>query len=348
MMRYQKSILILTLLAGAFTACADKDAAPAQEEVPAFGESYLRQLQPRDSVLIADQLRYGFRIQGAIDGELFQPLPEKPALPGIRVIGEWEIATLGTRSEGGLEVHDLDAHIRLTSFDAGSYELPELGVVIGHDDDEADTLRFEGKTIDFVNCAVDTTKFTPENLHIPPTAIVRFPWTAAEKRRVAAWSAAGVVLLGLLILGIWWLLRRRRKALEAAIPDPPHIRALRKIDAYRSDAYWKPEKQKAFYSGITDALKEYIGSRYAFDAPEMTSGEVLQHLRKETDLDKDLRDGLGHLFEVADYVKFARHTADDAENAGVVPFAVGFVTRTYQEVLEKEAAESNNGKEAAQ
>ena len=306
-----------------------------QEPVPepAAGETYLIPLQrERDSLLIADQLRYGFRLEGVDPGEeALTPLPEKTGalLPGIRQVGEgWQLE-IRPREDGRC---DVDAFLTLTSFDAGIYELPPLGAVIG-----GDTTWFEGKKVEFVNCAVDTTKFTPDRLHIPPTPIIRFPWTAHEKWVFA--GLCGLILLGVALvgLGIWLLIRHyRRKALEA-VPDPAHIVALRKIDAYRSDSYWKPERQKSFYSGITDALKEYIGSRYGFDAPEMTSGEVLRHLKKETDLDRDLRDGLGHLFEVADYVKFARHTAGDSDNAHVVPFATGFVTRTWQQLLDAEA-----------
>ena len=324
-------IIAAAVLVGACSSPKEETA----PEIPAPGETYLRQLQPRDSVLIADQLRYGFRLEGVEDGPVTL-LPEKPSCPGIRFIGDepWQVDTLSG---------SVDAFLTLTSFDAGSYELPPLGAVIG-----GDTLLFEGKTVEFVNCAVDTTKFTPENLHIPPTGIVRFPWTKAEKQRVAFWIAFGLIIISLIVFGIIHLARRRRKAEAAALPEPPHIRALRKIDSFRNDSYWKPERQKAFYSGITDALKEYIGSRYGFDAPEMTSGEVLHHLKKQTDVDRELLSGLGHLFEVADYVKFARHSADDGENAGVVPFATGFVTRTWQQKLEAEAAQMKKTEEAGQ
>lgn len=332
----KRSFLTIWLVAAALVSCggpSPEESAPAE---PVYGETYLTQLQPRDSVLIADQLRYGFRLRGVIDGDPLELLPEKPELPGVRFIGEWQIDTLGTRSEGGLEVHDLDASIKLTSFDAGTYELPELGAVVSYYDGGHDTLLFEGRTLEVFNCPVDTTKFTPENINIPPTDIVRFPWTAKEWWTLIAFIGGGLLVLALLGFFLWRLIVLNREKWVAVPQDPAHIRALRKIDAYRGDSYWAPEKQKGFYSGITDALKEYIGERYRFDAPEMTSEEVLNHLKKGTDLPKELRDGLGHLFEVADYVKFAKHTAPDEENAAVVPFATRFVTQTYQQQLEEE------------
>lgn len=318
------------LAAAALCGCASPKGEVAQPE-PAPGETYLIPLQPRDSVLIADQLRYGFRLED-VEGPLTL-LPEEPACPGIRMVKEgWQVDTLAVRGSGAERRYDIDAHLILTSFDEGSYELPPLGAVSGED-----TLLFDGKTLEVWNCPVDTAKFAPGTLRIASTPIVRFPWTAREKWLFAGLCALCLLVIGGIVLGIWLIVRSKRRRAGEVEAEPAHIRALRKIDAYRGDAYWKPEKQKTFYSGITEALKEYIGYRYEFDAPEMTSREVLGHLKKETDLNPELREGLGHLFEVADFVKFARHTVDDSENARVVPFATNFVTSTWQEVLEAEA-----------
>lgn len=324
-------IRYMALVALLAAACGKTDnAAPEALQLPEEG-GYLVQLQKRDSVLIADQLRYGFRVRGVIEGDPFQPLPEKPEQPGIRFIGDWHIDTLQTRSEGGLQVSDLDAYLILTSFDEGSYELLPLGAVTAFD-----TLSFDSRTLEVKNCPVDTAKFAPGTLYIPATDPVRFPWSTAAKWRFAGFIA-GLVLAGAaLAFGLWRLIRRllHRGGAAAEEQEPAHLRALRKIDSYRDDKYWKPENQKTFYSGITDALKEYIGQHYGFDAPEMTSGEVLQALRKEKDLPAELRTGLGHLFEVADFVKFAKHTVGREETATVVPFATGFVTTTWQQELE--------------
>ena len=41
------------------------------------------------------------------------------------------------------------------------------------------------------------------------------------------------------------------------------------------------------------------------------------------------------------FVKFAKHTASDEENARALPTAVRFVTSTYQTVLEEEQQSSD-------
>ena len=98
---------------------------------------------------------------------------------------------------------------------------------------------------------------------------------------------------------------------------------------------WAPEKQKAFYSGITDTLREYIADRYGIGAMEMTTAEIFKDM-KMTDAPADLMEELKELFERADFVKFAKFTASDEDNAKALPTAVRFVTSTYQVDIEKD------------
>ena len=89
---------------------------------------------------------------------------------------------------------------------------------------------------------------------------------------------------------------------------------------------------------VTDALREYIVARYGVGAMDMTTAEIFEGL-KETDVPEDLYQEMKDLFERADFVKFAKFTASDEENAQVLPQAVRFVTTTYQTQLEEENQE---------
>ena len=102
---------------------------------------------------------------------------------------------------------------------------------------------------------------------------------------------------------------------------------------------WVPEKQKAFYSGVTDALREYISSRYGVSAMEMTTAEIFADM-KGADVPKELLSEVQTLFERADFVKFAKYVASDEDNASVLPLAVRFVTETYQTQVEEESEAS--------
>ena len=137
-------------------------------------------------------------------------------------------------------------------------------------------------------------------------------------------------------------MRRRRAAAEGLKPkDPAYIVALRELDKWRGDKFWAPDKQKTFYSGITDTLKTYIEDRFGIDAPEMTTAELFAALKEAEDLPEELREQTRELYECADFVMFAKHLASEEENARALPTAVRFVTSTYQTALEEEPKESD-------
>ena len=111
--------------------------------------------------------------------------------------------------------------------------------------------------------------------------------------------------------------------------------ALRGLDKFRGNRYWAPDKQKFFYSGVTDVLREYISSRFGVGAMEMTTAEIFDGL-KDKDIEPALRDEALELFRTSDLVKFAKMTVSDEENMKAVPAAVRFVTATWKTEEEKE------------
>ena len=158
----------------------------------------------------------------------------------------------------------------------------------------------------------------------------------------------GVLLLAALAYLVWRFVVRRRKDEVQAHKDPPYIVALRRLDGFRGEKFWVPEKQKAYYSGITDTLREYIADTFGIDAREMTTAEIFDALKGHERLTDELYGSTKDLFELADFVKFAKHVASDEENAAALPLSVRFVTSTYQSTLEDESQQGrdDNEKEA--
>ena len=134
---------------------------------------------------------------------------------------------------------------------------------------------------------------------------------------------------------------RKRKEKTETCTEPAYIVALRGLDRYRGDKYWAADKQKTMYSGITDTLRTYIESRFDVNAEEMTTAEIFSALKGAGDIPEDLYKDVKELFELSDFVKFAKHTASDEDNARAIPTAVRFVTSTYQSQLDAEAAEKS-------
>ena len=290
------------------------------------GETFLEPLQKRDSVLVADQLRYGVVLKDVKENTpLALPEFKMEKDSPLEIVGSWQLdSTRVSRKKESPARYDIRASIILSAFWGGSYELPDIPVLL-----DGDTLVFRAaQQLEVKELPVDMENFQPND--IKPQ--VKFPYTFKE---VFPWVLGVLVLAALIYLLVRWLLSRRKAAIEKENAEPAHIRALRKLDAFRSDKFWAPEKQKTFYSGVTDALREYIASRFGVGAMEMTTAEIFEGL-KGTDVPADLYEEMKDLFERADFVKFAKFTASDEDNAKVLPGAVRFVTTTYQAEVDAE------------
>lgn len=319
-------------------------------DVVPSGDAALVQLQKRDSILIADQLRYSVRLEGMKEGDAFA-LPDISSMSNdtLTVLGTWRLDTLVR----GRVVHprnanaarkalaggfDVDAGIVIAPFEEGTYYLPDIPVLRTRDG-KTDTLIFKGVEMEVKTMPVDTATFEIHDIK----GQIQYPVTFAE---VLPWVLGGLGFAALTALLVWLGVRASKRKQEALKPrDPAYIVALRELDKYRSDKYWAPEKQKAFYSGITDALKFYIDERFGVDAPEMTTAELFKALKSEKDITPQMYASLKELFERADFVKFAKFIAGDEDNAGALPLAVSFVTTTYQTELERETAGEEAGKD---
>ncbi len=304
------------------------------------GKAFLTRLQPRDSVLVADQLEYGFELDGVKEGTDFMfPDYSEGFCPGVEIVSPWTLDTV--KVEKGRKktpkVMDIRGSVTIASFDEGKYDLPPIFLVRISPEGVVDTLAFAPEILEVKTMPVDTSTFELHDIK----GQIQYP---VEFREVLPYMAGAIALLLIVILAVFLTRKYFRNRSEAAARrEPAHITALRKLDKFRGDSYWAPEKQKAFYSGVTDALREYIVSRYGVSAMEMTTKEIFDEL-KGRDIRPDLYEEARELFERADYVKFAKYVATQQENAAAVPSAVKFVTMTYQEELDAESGDVSQDK----
>jgi len=307
------------------------------EIVPA-GKTYIKPLQERDSVLIADQFEYGVVLE-KVDKSTSIALPDLKGVfnDTLVLVRNWQLDTLYSGKKISSKKfaklngkpYSLRASLIVSPFEEGEYQLPQIPVLRQDGSGAPDTLLFEAQSLDVKTIPVDTASFQTHELKPQIT----YPITFKEVMPKVA-IALGVIFL---IAALVWLLSRRKKKVSELIhKDPPHIVALRELDKYRSEKLWAPEKQKYFYSGITDALKTYIDARFGVDAPEMTTAELFAALKGEKDLTPELYAETKALFELADFVKFAKFHASEEDSAKALPVAVRFVTTTYQAEITEE------------
>lgn len=340
--------------AGAQNVGANDTDIPRDRWVHMDGE-FLRQIQQRDSILIGDQLEYGFKLNDVADGTVLG-FPEL-ADEHLELIESWTQKVDYKKDKPGYM--DVEASIKIAAFDEGTYRLPPIIIGRMTPDGKVDTLFFDPMEMEVKTIQLDAETFQPH----PMKDMIQTPFNWEEfVYTVKELWAAFIELLPSLLIGkwviiliitglcIWWIRKKKGAGLSAssAVSEPAHIVALRKLDAFRSNALWVPEKQKDFYSGVTDTLREYISRRYGIGAMEMTTAELFDIAKSVEGFPVDQLVELKDLFLTADFVKFAKFVASDEESASAVPKAVRFVTMTYQSELEKQqtkAMEENANKE---
>ena len=246
-------------------------------------------------------------------------------------LSPWVLDTVKVKKQkkGMPRLLDIRGSLRITSFDEGVYDLPQIMLGRLSKDGVIDTLVFDQMRLEVKTMPVDTATFVPHDIKgqmkSPVTFIEILPWIAV------LW----VVTVLAIVITCLVLISKRKDDPAFARKDPAHIVVLRELDKYRGSRMWAPEKQKVFYSGVTDALREYISVRYGLPAMEMTTAEIFADM-KSSDVPKELLSEVQGLFERADFVKFAKYVASDEDNASVLPLAVRFVTETYQTEIKAE------------
>ena len=282
----------------------------------------------RDTILIGDQIEWIIPLEMAPGEKYFLEDVADPPAAGVEIIKPLEIDTLKS-ARGKLAI---EGRIILTSFDSGSYYLPPLIAMIERKNGAVDTLYMEGPTLEVTTVPIDTATYQIKDLK----GQIKYP---LQLKEVLPWAGVALLLAALIYALIHWIRMRRANRTflgKPIVKDPPHIVALRTLDKIRKAKLWQNDKQKQFYTEVTDALRVYIAGRYGIVAMERPSGEMLADLRKQ-DIEAGLYDNIAELFSRADLVKFAKYQASQPENEAAIPDAVRFVNSTYMQEIDAEA-----------
>ena len=310
--------LILTMML--LAACV---AGRAQEGNPATRLS-------RDTILIGDQIEWIIPLEMAPGEKYFLEDIADPPAPGVEIIKPLQLDTVSN----GRKSVKVEGKVILTSFDSGSYYLPPLIAMIERKSGAVDTLYMEGPTLEVTTVSIDTATYVIKDLK----GQIKYPLKFKE---LLPWIGLAL-LLALIVWALvrWIKMSRANRTFlgKPIVKDPPHIVALRALDKIRKQKLWQNDKQKQFYTEVTDALRVYIADRYGIVALERPSREMLADLKKQ-DIEEALYGKMDELFTRADLVKFAKYLASAEENEEVIPDAVRFVNATYIKEIDEEKKE---------
>lgn len=293
----------------------------------------------RDSILIGDQVWWILSLPDQARDPSFTRSVESPEMPGeavegVEILEGVRFDTIFHRKK----MQEIQARIKLTSFDSGSYSLPYMPLFLKRVDGGTDTLWFKGPVLYVNTIPVDTTSFKAYGLKPQ----MKYPITAAEILSVAGLLLALAAIVYLTVR----IIRRRRQNLplfhSLKPAEPPHVVALKALDKIRAQQLWKTQKVKHYYTVLTDVLRIYFYNRWGIQAMEQTSAEMLGSLNSVSEKDelltKEVITELQKVLNTSDLVKFAKYVPAENENEESLALAVKFVTSTarYEETENKE------------
>lgn len=288
-----------------------------------------------DSLFIGDQ--FDFVIE--VERDLVQTTLFPEFIPGKEGLVELvEVMPVDTLERDGRRLK-IAQRYRLAAFQEGLINMGKPGVLYA-DKNIVDTLYAPDSLVLKVGTfQIDSTSQSIYDLK--PQLTLKFK--LAEIRGYLLWGLLIVVLLALALYGLHRYLEARGRHLKdlfkPAPPEPPHVVAIKALEALHHQKLWQNNKHKLYYSTLTDILRTYIAGRWGVGAMEMTSDEIIASMR-EVELPEKARMDLTSVLMDADLVKFAKFTPEAEQNESDYTKVYYFVEETKPVEVDPEAEEN--------
>jgi len=292
-------------------------------------------VQPTE-ILIGEQALINLKVITPKEKTIHFPVYEKEIVPGIEVV-----AMLPPDTTIENNVMTLNFKYVVTSFDSTLYHIPHIPIFDGTDTIFSNSFGLKVSSPELSDSTLaylerinkgetDSIDFRQLQLNdIKPVRKPPFVWT--DYLWVLWIVLGGMLLLALIGFIIYLILRKKKKGYFFKPPQvlPAHVRALSELDKLKAEKIWQQGREKEFYSRLTDVLRSYIYEREGINALEMTSGEILNEIRKTTDIES-VYENLKQILSTSDLVKFAKYIPYPDENDLSLVNAYFFVNQTRE------------------
>ena len=270
-------------------------------------------------ILIGDQAKLRLQVSLDADKKAILPMYKDTLVTGVEIV---DVAKLDTQLLNGGKRMMLTREYTITSFDSALYFLPPMEVTV-----DSKVYRSQPLALKVFSIPVDT--LHPEQFFGPrPVTDAPFVWSDWY-----AATACGLLFIPGILLLIYLIhcIRSNKPIIRKIKVEPklpPHVVAMKEMERIKSEKSWQKGDQKVYYTDLTDVLRSYIKERFAFNATEMTSAEIMEHLLECKD--KEALKELKELFTTADLVKFAKHNPLMNENDANLLCAIDFIDETKE------------------
>ena len=252
------------------------------------------------NIKIGEQIEYKISVQAPADAVVV--FPEGQTFGALEMVKTNPTDTLKDAGKFRLE-----KAYYLTQFDEGKYTIPQQKIQISHKDFYTDSLLVEVH-----NVAVDTLK---QPLYdAKPIAEV----TSPSSFRLWLWIVLGLVVLLFSATALYFFIFRKKKlsAEEERKKLPPFERAIQDLKDLQNSKYLIESQHKAYYTRLTDIVKEYLEDEVHILAKESTTDELLAKVTAlqqtgKLHLSEETINNLKRVLQNADLVKFAKSKPSD-------------------------------------
>ena len=194
----------------------------------------------------------------------------------------------------------------LTQFDSGKYVIPSIKILINNKAFLSDSIK-----VQLANVQVDTLKQKMYDIK----DIVK------ANEGIGDWwkyLLALVLIGGLGALVYWYFKIRQKEKTEEVIYKTPIEKATTLLNNLEKKELWQHGEVKAYYSELTEIVRNYIEEAIEIPAMESTTSELIEGLKvasqkKKMKLSKETIDNLFVVLKQADLVKFAKSKPLDFE-----------------------------------
>ena len=253
------------------------------------------------NIKIGEQIEYKISVQAPADAVVV--FPEGQTFGALEMVKTNPTDTLKEAGKFRLE-----KAYYLTQFDEGKYTIPQQKIQISHKDFYTDSLLIEVH-----NVAIDTLK---QPLYdAKPIAEVTSPFSS----HLWLWIVLGIVALLLTTAALYFFVLRKKKLSteEERKKLPPFERAIQDLKDLQNSKYLIESQHKAYYTRLTDIVKEYLEDEVHILAKESTTDELLAKINDlqqtgKLHLSAETISNLKRVLQNADLVKFAKSKPSDS------------------------------------